>query len=91
MLKWKALAWNVANQVKDNSARQGSRPRLNESGDGCNDSLVTGGRRKLRLEPGILPDYARCSEAFCLNFSSGDTSMRAGFQKREQPQKVLVY
>lgn len=34
MLKWKALAWNVANQVKDNSARQGSRPRLNESGDG---------------------------------------------------------
>ena len=34
MLKWKALAWNVANQVKDNSARQGSRPRLNESGGG---------------------------------------------------------
>ena len=34
MLKWKALAWNVANQVKDNSARQSVRPRLNESGDG---------------------------------------------------------
>ena len=58
---------------------------------GCDDSLVTDSRRELYLEPGILHDYARCSEAFWLNFSSGGTSMRAGFQKQEQPQKVLVY
>ena len=54
---------------------------------GCHDSLVTGGRRKLRLEPGILPDYARCSEVFWLNFSSGGISMRAGFQKQDSHRK----
>lgn len=77
----------MANQVKDNSARQGSRPRLNESGVGCDESPVTGSRRRLYLPPGMLSDYARCSE-LGLNFSSGGTSMRAGFQQQERPQKV---
>lgn len=49
MLKWKALAWSVASQVKDNSARQGSRPRLSESGDGLQGQ--SGDRQRKGAEP----------------------------------------
>lgn len=50
-----------------------------------------GSRGKLCLEPGLLSDCVRCSVEFWLNFGSGGTSRKAGIEKQEESQKVLVY